>query len=267
MNRIQRLFRDKKTGSGLLSIYYTAGFPKIDDTLAIAHALEKAGVDFLEIGFPYSDPVADGPVIQYSSEQALKNGMSLKILFGQLKDLRRHLSIPVILMGYINPMLQFGVENFCESCKEVGVDGIIIPDLPLNEYEANYKQIFDEAGISVIFLITPQTADARIKEIDRLSSAFIYMVSSYATTGKHLTINEATTSYFKRVKSLNLVNPIVVGFGISDNVSFNHALKHADGAIIGSAFVKMITDSSDFVADIPNFIFQIKGTSEAVKLI
>ncbi len=243
----------------MLSIYFTAGYPRIDSTIELAKTLETAGVDFLEIGFPYSDPVADGPVIQHSSEEALKNGMSLDLLFQQLKELRQHVQIPVLLMGYVNPMLQYGVERFCKSCAEVGVDGVIVPDLPMYEYEELYQDVFRKYNISNIFLITPQTSEARIRKIDELSTGFIYMVSSFATTGKNLTVSEQTTAYFERIKALNLHNPLVVGFGIADQASFDHALTYADAAIVGSAFVRLL-DQEDYLEQIPSFVERIKGS-------
>ena len=238
MNRINQLFQNKN--KNILSIYYTAGYPNLDDTLTIARALEQAGADMLEIGFPYSDPVADGPVIQASSKQALDNGMDLKLLFEQLKDLRKYVNIPVLLMGYVNPLLQYGVENFCKACAEVGVDGLIVPDLPMVEYEEFYKDTFQQYGISNVFLITPQTAVERIHKIDELTNGFIYMVSSSATTGKNLSLSQVTEDYFSRVAALELKNPTMIGFGISDQPSFEKASQYASGAIIGTAFVKAL---------------------------
>jgi tryptophan synthase alpha chain len=238
MNRINQLFQNKN--KNILSIYYTAGYPNLDDTLTIARALEEAGADMLEIGFPYSDPVADGPVIQASSKQALDNGMDLKLLFEQLKDLRKYVNIPVLLMGYVNPLLQYGVENFCKACAEVGVDGLIVPDLPMVEYEEFYKDTFQQYGISNVFLITPQTAVERIHKIDELTNGFIYMVSSSATTGKNLSLSQVTEDYFSRVAALELKNPTMIGFGISDQPSFEKACQYASGAIIGTAFVKAL---------------------------
>src|SRR5690606_28953041 len=241
----------------ILSIYYTAGYPTIDCTLDIAEALESAGADFLEIGFPYSDPVADGPIIQHSSEVALRNGMTLDVLFDQLKDLRKRVSIPVLLMGYVNPVLQYGVEKFCKACAEVGVDGVIVPDLPMYEYEAHYQSVFDAYGLSNIFLVTPQTSDERIRKIDSLSTGFIYLLSSSATTGRNLAVSENTESYFSRIRAMDLENPTVIGFGISDHRTFAHATDHADGAIIGSAFVKLLGDA-DYGTKITPFIRQLK---------
>lgn len=256
MNTIKNIFADKGNNR-ILSIYYTAGYPTRDSTLDIAEALEKAGADFLEIGFPYSDPVADGPVIQHSSEVALRNGMTLHMLFDQLKAMRERINIPVLLMGYVNPVLQYGVENFCRSCKEVGVNGLIVPDLPMYEYEALYQPIFEANGLSNIFLVTPQTSEARIRKIDALSTGFIYLLSSSATTGKHLAVSEDTDAYFSRIQAMKLKNPVVIGFGISDNAAFMRATDYADGAIVGSAFVRLLGEP-DYAAKIPSFIRQFK---------
>lgn len=246
-----------KHSNGLLSIYFTAGYPTLDSTVTIAKTLEEAGADFLEIGFPYSDPVADGPTIQHASEESLKNGMTLKVLFEQLKDLRKHVSIPVYLMGYVNPVLQYGVENFCKACKEVGVDGTIIPDLPMYEYEELYKFVFEENGISNIFLVTPQTSEARIRKIDDLSTNFIYLLSSNATTGKNLEVQDQAEAYFKRIKDMDLKNPFIIGFGISNQETFQKATTYANGAIVGTAFVKLLTEDN-YLEKIPAFIKSIK---------
>ena len=247
-----------KHSNGLLSIYFTAGYPTLDSTLTIAKALEDAGADFLEIGFPYSDPVADGPTIQHASEEALKNGMTVKLLFEQLKDLRQHVTIPVYLMGYFNPVLQYGVENFCKSCKEVGVNGTIIPDLPMYEYEELYQTIFEENGISNIFLVTPQTSVERIYKIDDLTTNFIYLLSSNAITGNQLEVKDQAESYFKRIKDMDLKNPFIIGFGISNKETFQKATTYANGAIVGTAFVKLLAEKN-YIEKIPEFIKSIKG--------
>lgn len=257
MNRTKHIFADKGN-KRILSIYYTAGYPDLGSTLDIAEALEAAGADFLEIGFPYSDPVADGPVIQHSSEVALRNGMTLNVLFDQLKDLRKRVNIPVFLMGYVNPVLQYGVENFCKACAEAGVDGVIVPDLPMYEYETQYRSIFEAHGLSNIFLVTPQTSEERIRKIDSLSTGFIYLLSSSATTGKNLAVSENTERYFSRIAGMGLNNPTVIGFGISDHSTFVHATDHADGAIVGSAFVKLLGET-DYRTKITPFIQQLKG--------
>lgn len=246
-----------KHANGLLSIYFTAGYPTLDSTVQIAKSLEEAGVDFLEIGFPYSDPVADGPTIQHSSEEALKNGMTLQVLFEQLRDLRKHVSIPVFLMGYVNPVIQFGVENFCKACREVGVNGTIIPDLPMYEYEELYKRIFEENGISNIFLVTPQTSEQRIRKIDKLSSSFIYLLSSNSTTGKNLEVKDQAESYFKRIKDMDLDSPFIIGFGISNQETFRKATSYANGAIVGTAFVKLLAEE-DYLKKIPEFIESLR---------
>ncbi len=261
MNRLNQLFSTKK--ESLLSIYYTAGFPQLGSTVAIAEALEKAGADFLEIGFPYSDPVADGPTIQHSSQTALENGMDLNVLFEQLKTLRERVSIPVLLMGYFNPMMQYGVENFCKKAVEVGADGVIIPDLPMYEYENLYKKYFLEHNLSNIFLVTPLTSKERIRKIDDLSQSFIYLLSSSSITGKNLEVSDTVESYFERIRNMELKNPTVIGFGISGHAAFTKACKYANGAIVGSAFVKMLAMEKDYLDKIPDFIHQIK-TDNAV---
>ncbi len=201
MSRIKELFETKKN---ILSIYYTAGYPSLNDTVTIAEALEQNGAQIIEVGFPYSDPVADGPTIQASSKQSLDQGMDLKTLFEQLKELRKRVTIPVVLMGYFNTVLQFGVENFCKACVEVGVDGCIVPDLPIVEYEELYQPIFEKYGISNIFLVTPQTSPDRIRKIDGISTGFIYLVSSSATTGQQLQLSENTEGYFSRIADMKL---------------------------------------------------------------
>ena len=246
MNRINKKLKEDKK---LLSIYFTAGYPKINDTVSIIENLEKSGVDMIEIGLPFSDPLADGPTIQASSTQALKNGMTSDILFNQLKDIRNSISIPLIIMGYFNPMLQYGVEDFCKKCKEVGIDGLIIPDLPVDVYNDNYKSTFEKYGLINVFLITPQTSDERIRYIDSVSNGFIYMVSSASVTGSNSGFGDAQTNYFKRIADMKLNNPQIVGFGISDNETFTQATQHAKGAIIGSAFIKHVTNNGTHSID------------------
>ena len=234
-NRITSLLNKKK--QNILSIYFTAGYPALNDTASIITELEKCGVDLIEIGIPFSDPVADGPVIQRSSEIALRNGMSIQLLFEQLKEIRNHVSVPLILMGYINPVMQYGIEDFCFKCRETGIDGTIIPDMPLEVYEEEYKEAFEKNSLSNIFLITPQTIDERIRKIDSLSNGFIYMVSSSSTTGAKGTVDEEQIAYFSRIQNLNLRSPRLIGFGISDKATFERASAYANGAIIGSAFI------------------------------
>jgi len=256
MNRIDQLFEQKSTG--VLNIYYTAGYTKLEDTLRVAIALEKSGADLMEIGIPYSDPIADGTTIQESSSAALANGMSIKVLFNQLKDLRKHVSIPVVLMGYLNPVIQFGVESFCEKCNKIGIDGLIIPDLPLFEYNTQYRQIFEKAGLHNIALITPQTSEARIRVIDQDSNGFIYMVSSASVTGASTGISSEQIAYFNRIKQMKLRLPTLIGFGISDAQTFETACNFSNGAIIGSAFIRNLKhDASD--ESISLFIKNIKS--------
>lgn len=256
MNRLNKLFQQKH--NNLLSIYFTAGYPDLDSTLAVAEALENAGADFLEIGFPYSDPVADGPTIQHSSQQALDSGMTLNVLFEQLKDLRQRVHIPILLMGYVNPIVQYGVERFCKKAAEVGVDGIIVPDLPIYEYEALYADHFKNNGLSNIFLVTPQTSPERIRKIDTLSNSFIYLLSSSSITGGSLNVSANIEEYYQRVKAMELNNPTIIGFGIGDNASFAKACCYASGAIVGSRFVKLLGEE-DYLEKIPAFIEGIRN--------
>ena len=244
MNRIDEVFSKKK--KGVLNIYFTAGYPKINDTLRIARTLEGAGVDIIEIGIPYSDPIADGPTIQDSSQKALDAGMSLKLLMRQLQDLRKHIKIPVILMGYINPVLQYGFTKFCQDCKEVGIDGVILPDLPMQEYAEMYQVTFEEYGIYNIFLITPQTSEKRVLQINNASKGFIYMVSSASITGAKQEVSQAQIDYFERIQKMKLSVQRLIGFGISNKETFDNACQYASGAIIGSAFINQLNkDDSD----------------------
>ena len=239
-NRINKLFQEKD--KNILSVYFTAGYPALNDTKNIIQELVKSGVDLIEIGMPFSDPVADGPVIQGSSLVALQNGMSVHKLFEQLKGIRRSIDIPLILMGYINPVLQYGVDAFCQKCNEIGIDGLIIPDLPLPVYEDEYKSIFETNNLHNIFLITPQTSDERLRKIDGASSGFIYMVSSNSTTGAKEGVSDFQNSYFERISKFGLKNPRLIGFGISNAKTFQNACRYSHGAIIGSAFVKALGD-------------------------
>lgn len=253
MNRInQKLQEDKK----LLSIYFTAGFPKINDTVSIIQELEKNGVDMIEIGLPFSDPLADGPTIQESSTIAIENGMTTSLLFEQLKEIRKTVQIPLIIMGYFNPMMQFGMEKFCQKCAEVGIDGLIIPDLPLFVYETEYKAIFEKYNLKNIFLITPQTSSERIQQIDTISDSFIYMVSSAAVTGSQSGFVAEQMDYFERISALNLKNPQIIGFGIKDKETFQQATKHQKGAIIGSAFINFLKKNP--ISMISKFVHKIK---------
>ena len=252
MNRINQKLKENKK---LLSIYFTAGYPNLNDTVTIIQDLEKSGVDMIEIGLPFSDPLADGPTIQASSTQALKNGMTTEALFSQLKDIRKSINIPLIIMGYFNPMLQYGVEAFCKKCAEIGIDGLIIPDLPVDVYNEQYKATFEKYGLINVFLITPQTSVERINFIDSISNGFIYMVSSASVIGSNSGFGDEQTKYFKRIAEMNLKNPQIIGFGISNNETFTQATTHAKGAIIGSAFIKYLTKNG--VNTITNFVSSI----------
>ncbi len=246
-NRIQKKLQEDKK---LLSIYFTAGYPNLNDTVKVIQDLEKSGVDLIEIGLPFSDPLADGPTIQGSSTAALNNGMHTELLFEQLKDIRKTVSIPLIIMGYFNPVLQYGVEDFCQKCQEIGIDGIILPDLPLDVYQEEYESIFKKYGLINVFLITPQTSDDRIQAIDEASDGFIYMVSSASTTGAKTGFGDVQKAYFDRISRMQLKNPQIVGFGISNSQTFNQATEKAKGAIIGSAFIKHLTSrGADKIAD------------------
>ena len=235
MNRInQTLNQDKK----LLSIYFTAGFPQLEDTVPILEQLQEADVDMIELGLPFSDPIADGPTIQESSTQALRNGMTTDKLFTQLEGIRVRIHVPLIVMGYFNPMMQYGVERFCKRCQEVGIDGLIIPDLPADVYHTQYQSLFQQYGLLNMFLITPQTPDERIRYIDQVSEGFIYMVSSTATTGAQGSFGDTQQHYFQRIADMKLQSKLLVGFGISNAETYQSAVAHSQGAIIGSAFIK-----------------------------
>ena len=252
MNRINQVFQNKKD---ILSIYFTAGFPELDDTLIIIRELDKAKVDMIEIGLPFSDPLADGPTIQKSSEKALENGMTTDLLFGQLKNIRSITEIPIVIMGYFNPILQYGFEKFCKNCKKTGIDGLIIPDLPVDIYKKSYKTKLENFGLNMMFLITPQTSNDRIYSIDKLSKGFIYMVSSFGVTGAKDNFDKYQIDYFKRIKKMDLLNSLLIGFGISNNKTFKSACENSSGAIIGSAFINHlenygVSKTNDFIKKI-----------------
>ena len=260
-NRINQLFETKK--ENILSVYFTAGFPSLNDTVEIIQQLEKNGVDLIEIGMPFSDPTADGPTIQHTSEVALKNGMSLDLLFEQLRNIRQTVKIPLILMGYLNPVYQFGVERFCAKCAEIGIDGTILPDLPLDEFEQDYKSLFKKNNLHNILLITPQTSESRIRQIDEASAGFIYMVSSSSTTGAGKKVEDFQQSYFERIQNMNLKNPRLIGFGISDYATFYNACIFSNGAIVGSAFVKSFNPALSIDVSISRFVKNLMSASEA----
>lgn len=251
MSRITELFKRKK--ERIVNIYCTAGYPKLDSTLKIMKALQDNGADMIELGMPYSDPLADGPVIQASSTIAIANGMTIQQLFAQLKDFRKDINLPVILMGYMNPVLQYGFEKFCSDAAAVGVDGLILPDLPEYEFETEYGAIIKKYGLDFIFLVTPETSEERIKKLDALSTGFLYAVSSSSTTGSDKNMRDVN-SYLQKLKSLQLRNLILVGFGIKDKPTFESACQHANGAIIGSAFVKAMDGAENEEHSVKQFL-------------
>ena len=259
MNRLTHLFQTKTTD--VLNVYFTAGFPRLTDTVPVLRALQDAGADLVEIGMPYSDPVADGETIQRSNQQALDNGMTVATLFEQLKDVRQQgITVPILLMGYLNPVVQFGVENFCRQCQAVGVDGLILPDLPLDVYEREYRPLLAHYGLRVVFLATPQTSAARVRQLDELADGFIYLVAAAGTTGAQTDMNADVDAYLARTKALGLRNPTLVGFGISDAASFAAASRHTSGAIIGSAFIRLLqqTPAPEQAAAIREFVAGIR---------
>jgi tryptophan synthase alpha chain len=260
-NRISILFEQKQ--HNILSVYCTAGFPNLHDTVPILEALQKSGVDMIEIGMPFSDPIADGPTIQESSTDALRNGMTIEVLFEQLRDIRHKITLPLVLMGYVNPVMQCGIEHFCQKCANIGIDGVILPDLPVEVFEQEWKPLFDKYHLCNILLITPQTSKERIERIDAASSGFLYAVSSAGTTGGTLTMDDSRTAYFQRLREYkeegSIRNPIVIGFGIHDRASFDAACSYANGAIIGSAFIKALSASKQPLEQtIPDFISTVR---------
>jgi tryptophan synthase alpha chain len=258
MNRIDNLLQNK---SNVLTIFFTAGYPALEDTMPVLEKLQEEGVDMIEIGIPFSDPVADGPVIQRANLQAIDNGMTVVKLFDQISNMREKITIPVVIMSSLNPILQYGMEAFCEACSRVGIDGLILPDLPIDVYESEYKSLFEKNGISNILLVTPTTPESRIVEIDSKSTGFIYQVSSSSITGSKGQFSEEQVAYFKRIQSLNLSTPNLIGFGISDEQTFNMACQYAKGGIIGSAFVKALNHDGSRDQNISNFIKEIRGNS------
>jgi tryptophan synthase alpha chain len=253
MNRIQSLFQRKT--HGILSFYCTAGYPALEDTVPLILELEASGADIIEIGMPFSDPLADGPVIQKSSQVALANGMSIPELLLQLKDVRQKTAIPILLMGYLNPIMQYGIEPFCSAAAACGIDGLIIPDLPLQVYEEEWKSIMEEYQLDMIFLITPHTMPERIRKIDRLSKGFIYMVTAAATTGSGLAFDDSLKAYFTTVQNMKLSNPLIAGFGISNKEDFDQVCRYTDGAIIGSGLIRVLeVAKEDFSKPVRNFV-------------
>ncbi|MES2005292.1 MAG: tryptophan synthase subunit alpha [Bacteroidota bacterium] len=251
MSRIKELF--EKKNKKVLNVYCTAGYPELNSTLTILKALQENGADLVELGMPYSDPLADGPVIQASGNKALENGMSISVLFEQLKNFRKEITIPVVLMGYMNPVLQYGFEKFCADAKATGIDGLILPDLPEFEFETEYGAIIKKHGLDFIFLVTPETTEQRVRKLDELSSGFLYAVSSSATTGKDKDF-KMVEKYLQRLQSMQLKNPVLVGFGIKDKQTFESACKYANGAIIGTAFIKAIGDEKEIAHTVKQFM-------------
>ena len=258
MNRINNLFKTKK--SDVFSIYFCAGHPDVENTTNVIRTLEKNGVDMIEIGIPFSDPMADGAVIQNAATQALRNGMSLRLLFKQLKDIRKTVKIPLLLMGYLNPVMQYGFENFCKSCNECGIDGCIIPDLPFEDYLNDFIPVADKYDVKVVMLITPETSDERVHFIDSHTDGFIYMVSSASTTGAQSSFDAQKQKYFQRVNAMSLRNPRMVGFGISNRETFRTACENASGAIVGSKFVSLLDEyksPEDAITELKTLIYKL----------
>ena len=256
MNRIDVTFKQKQ--GNILSVYFTAGYPGLDDTVRIIHALQENGVDIVEIGIPFSDPLADGKMLQKSNQQALKNGMNVQLLFSQLSEIRNQVYIPLIMMGYLNPVLRYGVGKFCERAAEIGIDGIILPDLPVDVYLREFKDIFRKNGLYMIFLIAPETSEERIRIIDREGNGFIYMVSESSTTGSENLVGENQVEYFKRIRDMNLRLPALAGFGISSHEDFSLACRYSGGAIIGSAFVRDLSTGGATAGIIKQFVSGIR---------
>lgn len=251
MSRISELF--KKQEKKILNVYCTAGFPRLNSTLEVMQALQASGADLIELGMPYSDPLADGAVIQQSGAVALKNGMTITTLLNQLQDFKKDIHIPVVLMGYMNPVLQYGFEAFCKDAAEVGIDGLILPDLPPHEFESEYGAIIKKHGLDFIFLVTPETSEQRVRKLDTLTSGFLYAVSSSSTTGTEKDFT-AVEKYLARLKSYQLKNPILVGFGIKDHESFIAAGKDTAGAIIGSAYIQALQTNESIVTATETFM-------------
>ncbi len=259
MNRLQNLFKKKNTN--LLSVFYTAGYPNLNDTVPIGVALQKAGADLIEIGIPFSDPVADGPTIQESNKVAIDNGIHVKRILQQVQELRQQVQMPIILMGYLNPVLQYGMEQFCADASAAGADGCIFPDMPWHDYEKQYKTLFQKSGLSHIFLIAPTTAAARIERIDAATDSFIYAVSASSTTGTRGSFAPEQLTYFQRLKEAKLKNPFLVGFGVANQETFRTACSYGAGAIVGSAFIQLLKSKGANEAAIAAFVGEMKGAA------
>ncbi len=256
VSRIKELLKAKR--KSILSVFYTAGFPHLDDTVPIGEALAEAGADLIEIGIPFSDPIADGPVIQASSKVALENGMHLPLLLEQVAALRLKVQMPILLMGYVNPLMQFGMEAFCRQAALAGVDGLIVPDLPLEVFQSHYQSLFQAHGLSNVLLIAPTTSEERIRKIDAASEGFIYAVSASSITGARKEFNEEQLCYFERISKMQLKNPVLIGFGIANASTFSKACQYGSGAIVGSAFVESLKHGSELKRDIQKFVKDIR---------
>lgn len=261
MNRIDQLFEKKK--NNILSVFYTAGYPKLNDTVQIALSLEQAGADMIEVGIPFSDPIADGPVIQRSNSVALANGMNVKLLLEQVREIRKQVSLPLVLMGYLNPVLQYGVERFLKDASEAGADGIILPDLPVDEYVERYQAVAIQEDLRIIFLVAPTTSDDRIRLIDGISSGFLYAVSLSGVTGARQGFSELQRKFLERLQKLHLKNPVLAGFGISDAESFSAVCREVNGAIVGSAFIEWLGKRDNVSQNISQFIYRFQQRTEA----
>jgi tryptophan synthase alpha chain len=259
MNRIKSLFENKR--EGVLSVYYTAGFPSLHDTVAIAQHLRDAGVDIIEIGIPFSDPVADGPVIQMSNKQSLDQGMTLRLLLEQVKAIRESVQLPIVLMGYLNPVMQYGFEEFFRDAALAGVDGVILPDLPLEEYASTYQPLLKKHNLVNTLLVTPQTPEDRVRKMDQLTEGFLYAVSSSSTTGARSDFSKDQELYFQRLKKMDLKNPFLIGFGVSNASTFQTVCRYAAGAIVGSAFIRALSESKDLGDTTKKFVEQLKQSS------
>jgi tryptophan synthase alpha chain len=255
MNSIQKIFQEKD--QDILSIYFTSGFPELNDTTKVIQQLSASGVDFIEVGLPYSDPLADGPTIQDSSQKALKNGINLDIVFDQLQEIKESNTTPLVLMGYLNQMLKYGEEKFCQRVVDCGIDTLILPDLPMVEYENHYQALFEKYGLNNVFLITPLTSEERIRKIDAYTESFIYMVASSSITGAKGEISQQQIDYFERIQSMNLQSKLIIGFGISNHETFQKACEYGSGAIIGSAFIRFLDENG--VDKIPEFVQNIRN--------
>lgn len=262
-NRINKLFQKKR--KGILSVYYTAGFPHLDSTALIGSYLQQAGADIIEIGIPYSDPIADGPTIQESNKVALENGIRLSLILEQVREMRKTVTIPIILMGYVNPVMQYGIEQFARDAASAGVDGVILPDLPMDAFLSEYKPLFESVNLSNAFLISPTTSEARIRKIDSVTDGFIYAVSASSVTGAKGVFAEEQLTYFRKLEDMNLKNPYLIGFGISNHDTFAKASAHSSGAIVGSAFVNMLKDSHNLETDITSFVKSLKNEKDKVE--